>query len=97
MKILVNIVILLFLAFLSAPTIVSLMEDEDDDITVVYGFDEEEMQKEMKEVKICPQYWVYEPAFIPVIEKSTLINSENLRKHDNSVFGDIFIPPPEVV
>jgi hypothetical protein len=95
MKILVNIVILLFLAFLSAPTVVSLLNDEDDDITVVYGFDEEEMQKEMKEVKICPQHWVYEPAFMPVIKKSTLINSENLRKHE-SVFGDIFIPPPEV-
>lgn len=94
MKVLVNIVVLLFLTFLSMPTIVSLLEDEDTDVSVVYGFSEEEMHKEIKEVKIGPQ-WVYEPAFIPVIKKSTIIKSKNLQRHEN-VYGDIFSPPPEV-
>lgn len=93
MKFLVNIVVLLFLTFLSAPTIVSLLQDEDTDVSAVYGFSEEEIHKEIKEVKMCPQ-WVYEPAFIPVIKKSALIKSKNLQRHEN-VCGDIFSPPPE--
>ncbi len=93
MKVLVNIIVLLFLTFLSAPTIVSLLEDEDSDVSVVYGFNEEEISKEIKEV-VMNTHWVYEPAFIPVIKKSTEINAKYLRKHEN-VCGDIFCPPPE--
>ncbi|WP_116788902.1 hypothetical protein [Flavobacterium psychrotrophum] len=93
MKVLVNIVIVMFLAFLAAPTIVSLLHDEDTEVSVVCGFSEEEMHKEIKEVKMGPQ-WVYEAAFVPVIIKSTAISSEYLQKHEN-VCGDIFSPPPE--
>lgn len=92
MKALVSIVVLLFVSFLAAPTIVSLLDD-DTDTTVVYGFSEEEVQKELKEVKVGCVY-IYEDAFIPVIKKSSDIPTENLQRHE-SVCGDIFIPPPE--
>ena len=49
MKILVNIVLFMFLSFLSAPTIVSLIEDEAD-VSIAYSLTEEEIHKEVKEV-----------------------------------------------
>lgn len=94
MKVCVKIVILLFFTFLAAPTIVSIMHDEDDaDITVMVSL-EEEIQKEIKEVKAAP-HMVFEFAFVPGQKKSTLIKSKNPRGHNN-VFGDIFLPPPEL-
>jgi len=93
MKACIHIVVLLFFTFLAAPTIVSIMHDEDDaDITVVVSL-EEEIQKEIKEIKVVP-YTAFEFAFIPLQKKSTLIKSKNPRGHKN-VFGDIFLPPPE--
>lgn len=94
MKALTSIVILLFLAFLSAPTLVSLLQEEDENITVVDSLDEEEVQKEIKQLKLNP-HWVYEAAFIPLIKKSTRIQPNYLRRHESNAFGDIFIPPPE--
>jgi len=95
MKICVNIVVFLFLTFLAAPTLVCLLEDDDKDVSVVYSLSEEEMHKEMKEVK-APPHHVFEFAFFPVVKKSTLIKSKNLQKHAN-VSGDIFLPPPEFI
>ena len=54
MKTLVNIVLFLFVSFLAAPTVVSLIED-DADVSIVYSLTEEELQKELKEVKVSPQ------------------------------------------
>ena len=54
MKTLVNIVLFLFVSFLAAPTMVSLIED-DADVSIVYSLTEEELQKELKEVKVSPQ------------------------------------------
>lgn len=93
MKALVSIVVFLFITFLAAPTIVSILEDDDTETCVVYSMDEEEMHKDIKEIKVGVVH-VYEPAFIPLIKKSSKIPSENLRKHE-CVSGDIFIPPPE--
>jgi len=96
MKACVNIVVFLFFTFLAAPTIVSLLQDEDTDVSNVYSITEEEIQKEIKEVK-AGLYNVFELAeLVPVIKKSALIQFKYLLKHNN-VSGDIFSPPPEVV
>jgi hypothetical protein len=92
MKIIVNIVLFLFLSFLSAPTIVSMIED-DADMSMVYSLTEEEIQKEIKEVKAHAQT-EFQLAFFANVKASTLIKSENLRRHDN-VSEEIFSPPPE--
>ena len=94
MKFLVNIVLFLFLSFLAAPTIVSFIQD-DADMSMVYSLTEEEIHKEIKEVKAHNSF-EFELAFFAVAKRSTLIKSENLQRHDN-VFGDIFSPPPELV
>lgn len=95
MKLLVNIVLLVFITFLSTPTIVSLVDCDDPDISVFYSFAEEEIQKELQEVKAHPHVAFQLGVFIPS-KKSTIIKSENLQRHDN-VFEEIFCPPPETV
>lgn len=94
MKIIVNIVLFLFISFLAAPTIVSLIEDEAD-VSMVYSLAEEELQKEVKEVKAGPQIEV-DIALFDEIKKTTLIKTANLRKHSN-VSGEICSPPPEYI
>ncbi len=94
MKILVNIVLCLFLSFLAAPTVVSILEDEAD-ISMVYSLTEEEIQKEVKEVK-AHHYFNFDFELFATVKKSTLIKSENLQRHDNAS-EEIFSPPPENV
>lgn len=94
MKFFVNIVLFLFLTFLAAPTIVSLLQD-DTDMSMVYSLTEEEIQKEIKEVKAAPSTELRLSLFIPA-KKTALIHSAQLGKHDN-VSGDICSPPPEQV
>jgi hypothetical protein len=93
MNLCIKIVVFLFFTFLAAPTIVSLLEDDDADMSVVYSVNEEEVQKEIKEVKAGPHI-IFELAFVPVIKRSTLIKSKYLQKHNN-VSGDIFLPLPK--
>lgn len=94
MKILVNILVCMFLIFLAAPTIVSLIEDEAD-ISMVYSLTEEEIQKELKEVKAhCSISFEY--ACPQAAKKSTLIPTQYLRGH-SGVFEEIFSPPPEII
>jgi hypothetical protein len=93
MKFLANIVLLLFLSFLAAPTVVSLMEDKAD-ISLAYSLTEEEMQKELAEVKYSPSEFHY--ALITITKKTSEIKSGNLQRHDN-VFEEIFSPPPEQI
>ena len=94
MKTLVNIVLFLFVSFLAAPTMVSLIED-DADVSIVYSLTEEELQKELKEVKVSPQLELHLAFFAPTY-KSSKIKSADLCKHDN-VSGDICSPPPEII
>ena len=84
----------MFLSFLAAPTVVSLMDD-DADISVVYSLTEEEIQKEIKEVKAHAQF-EYQLVFFEASKQSSEIKSENLQRHDN-VSEEIFSPPPETV
>lgn len=94
MKFLVNIVLFLFLSFLSLPTIVAVLQD-DADMSIAYSFTEEEIHKEIKEVKAAP-YTEFQFVFLPRLKQSSEIKSENLQRHDN-VFEEIFSPPPEIV
>ncbi|MEL1242935.1 hypothetical protein AAEO56_01565 [Flavobacterium sp. DGU11] len=94
MKILVNIVLFLFISFLAAPTIVSLIED-DADMSVVYSLTEEEIQKDIKEVKGAP-YTEFQVSFFKESKETLLIQSANLQKHNN-VAGEICSPPPEFI
>ena len=84
----------MFLSFLSAPTVISLIQD-DADISMAYNLAEEEIQKEIKEVKAAPEK-EFQLSLLRISKKSTLINFENLQRHENA-FGDIFSPPPELI
>jgi hypothetical protein len=95
MKHLVNIVLLVFITFLSTPTIVSVINHDDTDISVFYSFAEEEIQKELQEVKAHTQV-EFQLTVFSIAKKSSIIRSENLQRHDN-VFEEIFCPPPELV
>lgn len=94
MKFFANIVLFLFLTFLAAPTIVSLLQD-DADISMVYSLTEEEIQKEIKEVKAAPSTELRLALFMPA-KKTAIIFSANRGKHD-SISGEICSPPPEQV
>lgn len=81
--------------FLSTPTIVTLIK-KSTDTSVVYSFSEEEIHKEVKEVKAeLKQHFDY-PFLDLKIKKNTEIISENLSRHDN-VTSEIFSPPPELI
>lgn len=95
MKIIVNIVLFLFLTFLAAPTLVSLLQD-DADMSIAYRCTEEEIQKEIKEVKAAPVYTELRlPVFIS-IRKTPVAVSANDGEHDN-VSREIHSPPPNIV
>ena len=84
----------MFLSFLTAPTVICLVQ-EDADVSIAFSLTEEEIQKELKEVKAGPEQ-EFMLAFIPVTKKTTLINSENMVRHENAN-SEIFSPPPEQV
>jgi hypothetical protein len=92
MKFAAKIVLFLFIAFLSTPTIVSMIK-KNCDTSVFYSMSEEEHHKEIKaELRFAPEI-----TFVNLSgNTSSLILSENLSKHDN-VSATIFIPPPEQV
>ncbi|MGX7666235.1 hypothetical protein [Flavobacterium pedocola] len=94
MKILVNIVLFLFFAFLATPTVVGILES-DADTSVVYTFSEEEIHKEVKEIPVSIGDILQLPS-VCFTEKRSQITTENEQKHDN-VSEEIFSPPPEFV
>jgi hypothetical protein len=90
MKSAASLVLLMFVFFISTPTIVSLIE-KSTDTTIFYSMSEEELSH--KEIKA--DFRITEYHFIDLSgQNSSLILSENLSKHDN-VSATIFIPPPE--
>lgn len=95
MKFVARIVLFLFVAFLSAPTLIALIE-KDTDTSLCYSFNEEELQKDMKEIKAdLNQELAFRFNYVPLIEKTNII-SKNLSKHD-IVTSVIFSPPPELI
>lgn len=90
MKITAHIFLFVFISFLLTPTIVSLIE-KDNDTSPLYSFSEEE--KAHKEIMAV---FIYHNLFEDLPElcsNSSLIFSENLSKHDK-IDTTIFIPPP---
>ena len=94
MKFAVKIILIIFIAFLSAPTIVSLIEKSSDK-SYFYDLSEEDHPTENEIIADFTFYQYHEIIAFPT-KKSSLILSENLSKHDN-VSAAIFIPPPEQV
>jgi hypothetical protein len=93
MKLAAKLLLILFITFLSTPTIVSLIEKRTD-TSCFYNTSEEELtHKQVKaEFKLEPTL-----TFISFpTQTSRLILSENLSKHDN-IAASIFIPPPDLV
>ncbi|UPQ78598.1 hypothetical protein M0M57_13330 [Flavobacterium azooxidireducens] len=95
MKTVVYIAIFLFVTFLSLPTIVGVLDDDDADVSMVYNMsEEEEVHKSfnLKEaIKTCKQ--VFSLRFeMPVSKK---IVTENHIQYD-SVLEEIFSPPPDL-
>lgn len=95
MKYFARLVLALFVIFLSTPTVVSLIQ-KNTDTSLFYSFAEEEIHKELKEVKAeVKQHFDY-PFLDLKIQNNTSIISENLSRHDN-VAAEIFSPPPEFI
>jgi hypothetical protein len=92
MKIIAQILLFVFIAFLLTPTIVCVLE-KSDEIGIVSDFSEDE--KEIKDIKVIfYSEIVYQ--IIPVKEStSSLILSENLSKHD-AVTSPLYTTPPDL-
>ena len=98
MKFLASTLIILFFAFLSAPTVVMLIE-KSADISLICDFSEEENQKESKEIKEINADLTFKNHFEFIAFKSNYSKkfiSENVLKHD-TISEEIFIPPPELI
>ncbi|HNP33480.1 MAG TPA: hypothetical protein PKN96_09320 [Flavobacterium sp.] len=93
MKLFARLILIVFIAFLSTPTVVTLIK-KSTDTSLFYSFAEEEIHKELKEVKAEVKQQFDYPFLELKIKKNTEIISENLLRHDN-VTSDIISPPPE--
>ncbi|WP_298225092.1 hypothetical protein [Flavobacterium sp.] len=93
MKLIAKLFLIVFIAFLATPTIVSVIKKSTDTSYFYSSSEEELVHKEVKaELKLEPTYAL----ILFQTTTSSLIHSENLSKHDN-IASTIFIPPPEQV
>lgn len=91
MKLVARLFLILFIAFLSTPTIVTLIE-KSSDTSMFFSMSEEEQVK--KEVKVLVYFVNFSAAFeLKKVAKRSLILCENLSKHDH-ISRKIFSPPP---
>jgi hypothetical protein len=91
----VKLVLVLFITFLSTPTIVMLIE-KNSDVSIFYTFSEEEIHKDLKLIKADLRHNC-EFVFTDLSKiTSSKIVSKNVSKHDN-VVDEIFSPPPELL
>jgi hypothetical protein len=94
-KTIVTILLFVFVSFIAAPTVMSLIK-ENRTSSLFFNCDEEEMIKDFKELKVVLNQ---DFSFIPVhysFPTNSNIISENLSRHDN-VSEEIFSPPPELI
>jgi hypothetical protein len=93
MKFIARIFLFLFIASISTPAIVSMIE-KSCDTSILFNLSEEEHTQ--KEVKDFVYYTDIEFKFLlGHYNKSSLILSENLSKHDK-ISSSIFSPPPDL-
>lgn len=96
MKILASIVLLFFVLFLAAPTIVACLE-KDSDTTSICGNSNNSSFEELKhDIKYYTFNTFLEIPFLKLKKVSGLILFENLSKHD-LISASIFIPPPNTI
>jgi hypothetical protein len=93
MKLIGRLFLFLFIAFLTTPTIVTMVE-KSCDTSMFFSVSEEEHAH--KKIKVCTYYEEIQIGFlIGKDNKSSLILSENLSKHDK-ITASIFSPPPDL-
>ena len=95
MKSVARILMILFITFLSTPTIVTLIEKHTD-VSLFYSFAEEEIHKDLNEIEDDSKQHFDYPFVDSKVKNNTRIISENLSRHDN-VISIIFSPPPELI
>lgn len=95
MKFFAKVLLVVFVLFLSTPTLVTLIE-KNTDTSMFYSFSEDEIQKELKQVKAEVKKHFDYPFLEIKIHKKTAIISENVSSHDK-VASEIFSPPPELM
>ncbi len=96
MKLIARFILFLFVAFLTTPTIVTLIE-KNSDVSLFYSFSEEENHhKDLKEIKADLRLGFDYPFIEKMERRNTKIISENNTRHDH-IAGEIFIPPPEFI
>lgn len=94
MKKIAYILLIVFIAFLSTPPIVTMIEKKSD-VSAFYSLSEEEHSH--KEIKVYVYHPVFQGEFVlPMFDKSNPILSEKLSKHDK-ISATIFAPPPNFV
>ncbi|RZJ52030.1 MAG: hypothetical protein EOO44_13085 [Flavobacterium sp.] len=93
MKVLARILLFIFIAFLSTPTIVQAIK-KCNSATMTISLSEEEVHKELKSI-VHPTILEHEVLMTAYIQKKTII-SENIVKLDN-ISPSIFAPPPNLV
>lgn len=93
MKTIIHILLFVFVTFLVAPTVVSVIE-KNRGLSVCFSFSDEE--KNHKEIKAVFNFdFIGNPVHLSPFN-SCLIQSVNLSKHE-IIFFEIFIPPLEKV
>ena len=91
MKLIARFILFVFVAFLTTPTVVTLIE-KNTDVSMFYSFAEEENHKEIKaDLRLGFDY----PILVIGGYQNSKIVSENQIRHDN-IAEEIFIPPPEL-
>jgi hypothetical protein len=97
MKIFTSIVLLFFVLFLVAPTIVACLEQDKDSTSICEDCN---TSSSIEEIKNDVKFYTFNPflemSFFDSEKASGIIIFENLSKHD-LICASIFIPPPNKV
>jgi len=93
MKLVARILLFIFIAFLSTPTVVTLMK-KCNSTSISFSFSEEEHSHKELKAAVHPSILQHEVLMPSYIEKKTIV-SENIVKLDN-ISPSIFAPPPNL-
>lgn len=80
-----------FISFIALPTIITII-DKDADVSICYSLNEDELQKELKADIIL---FIETTTLVLFEQYPSKMLTQNSSKH-NSVFEEIFSPPPEL-
>ncbi|MFH7017556.1 hypothetical protein [Flavobacterium sp. FlaQc-47] len=93
MKLIARILLFIFIAFLSTPTLVTVMK-KSNDRCMFFSFSEEEHSHKELKAAVYPVILQHEVVMPVYIQKKTIV-SENIVKLDN-ISPSIFAPPPNL-